>query len=237
MSWSDCCRHFGAVLGLTGAAGIGGIASTRNCYSITSSARASKVGETSMPISLAAFAFIIASANEVKKQTATVQRENDKLHAQDNELSRQTSELRNALGADELFRLDAAQRLVDRKRFSWTRFFSDLEKILPSSVRVTRISVRDVATRGGFTTADLDMNVVAKDPNEVTDMIAEMDRGGVFHAEPLSETLLKGKGESGTEWSLLVTYAPRHGSGANDSGGNDVAEQLATTKSPAEATR
>ena len=190
-----------------------------------------------MFLSLVVLVFIVASTNDVKTQTAAVQRDTYKLHEQDNELSQKASELRDALGADEIFRLDASQRLVDRKRFSWTRFFSDLEKILPDTVRVTRISVRDVATKDGNTSAELDMNVVGNDPNKVTNMIAEMDRGGIFHAEPISENLLKGKGESGTEWTLLVTYAPHHALTAPDNSGNDVAEQLTASKSVAEVKR
>jgi hypothetical protein len=81
------------------------------------------------------------------------------------------------------------------------------------------------------------MNVVGNDPNKVTNMIAEMDRGGIFHAEPLSENLLKGKGESGTEWTLLVTYTPHHALNSPDNSGNDVAEQLTASKSVAEVTR
>ena len=190
-----------------------------------------------MFLSVVVLVFIIASTNGVKTQTAAVRLDTYKLHEQDNLLSQKASELRDALGADEIFRLDAAQRLVDRKRFSWTRFFSDLEKILPDTVRVTRISVRDVATKDGNTSAELDMNVVGNDPNKVTNMIAEMDRGGIFHAEPISENLLKGKGESGTEWTLLVTYAPHHALAAPDNSGNDVAEQLTASKSVAEVTR
>jgi Tfp pilus assembly protein PilN len=190
-----------------------------------------------MFLSVVVLVFIIASTNGVKTQTAAVRLDTYKLHEQDNLLSQRASELRDALGADEMFRLDAAQRLVDRKRFSWTRFFSDLEKILPETVRVTRISVRDVATKDGNTSAELDMNVVGNDPNKVTNMIAEMDRGGIFHAEPLSENLLKGKGESGTEWTLLVTYTPHHALNSPDNSGNDVAEQLTASKSVAEVTR
>jgi Tfp pilus assembly protein PilN len=188
-------------------------------------------------LALVALVLIIASTNDVRSRTAAVRRDTDKLREQDNQLSRQASELRDALGADEVFRLDAAQRLVDRKRFSWTRFFSDLERILPESVRVTRISVRDVATKDGRTSAELDMNVVGKDPNEVTNMISEMDRGGIFHAEPLSENLLKGKGETGTEWTLLVTYAPHHSSTSPENSGSDEAKQLTASRTVAEVTR
>ena len=56
--------------------------------------------------------------------------------------------------------------LVDRKRFSWSRLFADLESALPGNVRVTRISVRDVAARGEQTLAELDLTVVSKTPDD-----------------------------------------------------------------------
>jgi hypothetical protein len=42
-------------------------------------------------------------------------------------------------------------------------------------------------------------------------MIAEMDRGGVFHSELRAQNLQRGRGESGAEYELSVTYRPRAG--------------------------
>jgi len=58
--------------------------------------------------------------------------------------------------------------LVDRKRFSWSRLFADLEAVLPGDVRVARIAVRHVRTQSGVTVADLELAVVAKSPTIVT---------------------------------------------------------------------
>jgi Tfp pilus assembly protein PilN len=162
-------------------------------------------------LSLVALVLIITSTNQTNAKAATVKRDAELLHNQDNQLAKQANEIRDALGQDELLRLNGAQQLVDRKRFSWTRLFSDLETALPQNVKVTRISVRDVATRGSRTSAQLDMTVIGKNPDDVTEMISEMDRGGVFRAEPLTQNLQKGRGETGTEWTLLVNYTPRSG--------------------------
>jgi len=71
--------------------------------------------------------------------------------------------------------------------------------------------VRGVATRGDQTFADLESTVVAKTPSIVTDMIAQMDQDGVFHAELRSQTLQRGRGETGAEYELAVNYRPRAG--------------------------
>jgi Tfp pilus assembly protein PilN len=179
-------------------------------------------------LSLVALVYIITSTNQTNAKAAAVKRDAELLHNQDNQLAKQASEIRDALGQEELLRLNGAQQLVDRKRFSWTRLFSDLETALPQKVRVTRISVRDVATRGSRTSAQLDMTVIGKNPDDVTDMISEMDRGGVFRAEPLTQNLQKGRGETGTEWTLLVNYTPRSGVPASMDMGDGQRAQLSS---------
>jgi Tfp pilus assembly protein PilN len=90
--------------------------------------------------------------------------------------------------------------------------FADLESALPGSVRVKRIGVRGVATRNDQTLAELELTVVAKSPATVTDMIADMDRAGIFQAELRSQNLQRGRGETGSEYELYVVYRPRAGS-------------------------
>ena len=53
--------------------------------------------------------------------------------------------------------------------------------------------------------------MVAKTPTVVTEMIAEMDRAGIFQAELRSQNLQRGRGESGAEYELYVVYRPRAG--------------------------
>src|SRR6185436_15139358 len=110
---------------------------------------------------------------------------------------------------EQLQTLEAAHTLVDRKHFSWSRLFADLEPALPGSVRVKRIGVRGVATRNDQTLAELELTVVAKTPATVTELIADMDRIGIFQAELRWQNLQRGRGESGAEYELYVVYRPR----------------------------
>ncbi|HYP52645.1 MAG TPA: hypothetical protein VEQ42_03850, partial [Pyrinomonadaceae bacterium] len=100
---------------------------------------------------------------------------------------------------EDLRTLEAAQALIDRKRFSWSQLLADLESVLPADVRVSRINVRDVAQVGGQMRADLDLSVVGRTPTDVTGMITKMQEGGVFFAQPVSESPLHGRGEGGFE--------------------------------------
>jgi Tfp pilus assembly protein PilN len=167
-------------------------------------------------VSLIAFVFIIRWTSQAKAQGDAVQTDINALNQIEQGLKVQAQEVKRSLSPQQLQTLAATHVLVDRKRFSWSRLFADLESALPGNVRVTRISVRDVAARGDQTLAELDLTAVTKTPATITDMIAEMDRVGVFKAELRSQNLQKGRGESGTEYELYVIYRPRAGVVADD---------------------
>lgn len=162
-------------------------------------------------VSLVAFILIIRATGRANTETAALQSEIRKLRQEEEGLRKQAGEVKESLTADQQSSLKAAHELVDRKEFSWTRLFNDLEAALPGTVRVTRITVREVAARGEQTVAELELAVVANAASTVTNMIADMDRAGVFQAELRSQNLQKGRGEKGTEFELLVIYRPRAG--------------------------
>jgi Tfp pilus assembly protein PilN len=162
-------------------------------------------------VSLVCLVFIVRATSRANAQAAAVQKDINDLKQQELNLRKQADLIKNSLTSEQLQTLAAAHTLVDRKHFSWSRLFADLESALPGTVRVKRIAVRGVTTRGDGTLADLELTVVAKNPATVTEMIAEMDRGGVFHAELRSQTLSRGRGETGAEYELAVIYKPRAG--------------------------
>ena len=166
-------------------------------------------------VSLISLVFIVRATNRANTQAAAVQNDVNNLKRQELELRQKVQAVKNSLTTEQLQTLSAAHTLVDRKHFSWSRLFADLESALPGSVRVKLIAVRGVTTRGDETLAELELTVVAKSPATVTDMIAEMDRGGIFHAELRAQNLQRGRGETGAEYELYVIYRPRAGSASN----------------------
>ena len=163
-------------------------------------------------VSLICLVFIVRATSRANAQAAAVQNDISNLKRQELELRQQAQAVKNSLTTEQLQTLGAAHTLVDRKHFSWSRLFADLESALPGSVRVKRIAVRGVTTRADETLAELDLTVVAKSPATITEMIAEMDRAGIFHAELRSQNLQRGRGEIGGEYELYVIYRPRAGS-------------------------
>ncbi len=162
-------------------------------------------------VSLISLVFIVRATRTANAQANAVQSDLNNLGQQELALRQQAETVQNSLTPEQLQTLDSAHALVDRKHFSWSRLFADLESALPAAVRVKSIAVRRVVTRGDDTLAELDMTVVAKTPAMVTDMIAEMDRAGVFHSELRNQNLQRGRGESGAEYELAVIYRPRSG--------------------------
>jgi Tfp pilus assembly protein PilN len=162
-------------------------------------------------LSLICLVYIVRATRQANAQALAVQTDVNNLSRQEHELREKAQAVKNSLTPEQFQTLSAAHTLVDRKHFSWSRLFADLESALPGNVRVKRIAVRDVATRGDETFAELELTVVAKSSTTITSMIGEMANAGVFHAELQTQTLQRGRGETGAEYELLVTYKPRAG--------------------------
>lgn len=176
--------------------------------------------------SLLALVFLISKSNQTNRRTAEIEREVDSQRQQISGLERRAEEIKRSLTPEQFETLKAAQSLVERKRFSWARLFADLEGALPASVRVKRISVRDVALRGERTVAELELVVVSKNPADATAMIMDMDRAGIFRAELVEQNLEKEGNANNTVSSLRVFYQPRGSVPVNASGNNVAAANL-----------
>lgn len=172
--------------------------------------------------SVVALVLIFSEYSRVRAEADATDRQVQSLRGERAELERQAAAIRQNIPPEQRQTLEAAHALVERKSFSWSQLFADLERLLPSSVRVSRINVREVSRRGEQTTADLDLTVVGRLPNDVLGMMTEMNRAGTFHAVPVTENQRSGKGEIGFEWVLRVNYVQRGRTRAEDSG--DTAE-------------
>ena len=173
--------------------------------------------------SLLVLVVVLARYQEVRAQADVSDREVQAMRAQQKELDRQAESIRQNIPAEQRQPLEAARLLVSRKGFSWSQLFSDLEGFMPSNVRVGRINVREVAQVGDQTRADLDLTVVGRTPTDVTGMIDAMSRSGIFSAVPVTESQNSGRGESGYEWLLRVSYVQRTRRGGRGEDGADPA--------------
>ncbi len=186
--------------------------------------------------SLVALVYVLSEYRRVSAESAKADQQVAAMRDKRKEFERQAQEIRQTIPPEQQQTLDAAHALVSRKGFSWSQLFSDLEASLPQSVRVSRINVREVAQVGDQTRADLDLTVVARTPSDVTGMINEMSRTGIFNAIPVTETERSGRGGTGYEWVLRVSYVQRSRRAAQPAAGDAGASaRVATRPSDSEA--
>jgi len=162
-------------------------------------------------MSLIALVLIVAEGRQANAQADAVERDLRGLRTEAAALRKRAEEVQQTLTPEQLQTLEAAHDIIDRKRFSWSVLLANLEATLPQSVRVARISVRDVEARGGSTRGELELTVVGRTPDDITRMMAEMARTGIFSADLIREGSRTASGESGTEAMLRVYYTPGAG--------------------------
>ncbi len=100
-----------------------------------------------------------------------------------------------------------ANRLIDRRTFSWTDLFNRFEATLPDDVRITSVSPK-VDPEGRI---DLTVVVVARSVDNVNEFMERLDATGVFHELRSTEEHIN---ESGQVESVLQTvYRPAPATG------------------------
>jgi Tfp pilus assembly protein PilN len=107
--------------------------------------------------------------------------------------------------------LTAAHKLVANKAFGWSRLFADLERVLPSSVAASRISVENVYQDGDRIKASLDFSVIARDYAAVQAMIDSMNNSGMFQAELRGQDRQENERMTYTEYTFHLIYSPGYG--------------------------
>lgn len=168
-------------------------------------------------VSVIGLIVIVRLTTVANSQAQTLQLEINSLRQKEQALMKSAEAVRNDLTPDQQQAVPAAHQLVNRRSFSWSKLLVDLEASLPPNVRVSRITVQDVTTQGNQTIARLDLAVFTKNPSTISEMISKMHDEGIFLAALRTQTLQKGRGETGTEYELDVVYRPRS-SYSNESG-------------------
>jgi Tfp pilus assembly protein PilN len=152
-------------------------------------------------VSVAALIFTVSQFRQTRDRVAVIERDVRGLRTEEASLRAKATAVTQSLTPDQRRTLEAAHGIIDRRNFSWSRLFADLEAALPQGVRVSRIAVRDVAHSGG---AELELAVVARNTTDITGMLGTMAQGRIFAADLLTEN----KSDKGIESTLRVRYTP-----------------------------
>ena len=160
-------------------------------------------------VSIIGLVIVVRLTTVARSQGDAAQLEINSLRQQEQSLVKTAEQVKNSLTPEQQQAVPAAHQLVDRRKFSWSRLLVDLEASLPANVRVSRIAVNDVTRQGNQTIAALELAVFTKNPATISEMISAMQQEGIFLPELRTQTLQKGRGETGTEYELSVIYRPR----------------------------
>ncbi len=155
---------------------------------------------------------MLAEYQRIINQTKNVKTEINEIDPKINQLETDAKKIRQSLNPEQQVLLRSAHNLVDRRRFSWSRLFADLESVLPGDVSVSHVGIRDVVDQGGGRMlAELDFSVMSKDYQSVVNMLNEMNDSGKFQSVELrAQDLQRDKGNL-TEYSMQLRYLPSAG--------------------------
>ena len=182
-------------------------------------------------VSVIGLVIVVRLTTVAKSQGDATQVDINNLRQQEQALLKTADEIKSLLSPEQQQAVPAAHQLVDRRKFLWSKLLVDLEASLPANVKVSRIAVRDVTMQGDQMVAELELAVFAKSPDTISQMISSMYQEGIFQPDLRTQTLQKGRGESGTEYGFVVVYRPRSGYAhenvaevAAQAGGSEVAK-------------
>ena len=125
--------------------------------------------------------------------------------------------IQTVITAEENKELIAASDLIERRAFSWSQLLNNIERHIPRNVRVLRVAVNKVNARqaaksanGGAAQDDqtvaLTMEVIGKTKTDVTLMITDFERTGIFTMTPREIKILEGVED--VSFTLDVEYRP-----------------------------
>lgn len=176
--------------------------------------------------SLIALAFIMNKSWATTAQANNVEKEVQPLRKEKKDLEEKAKIIHDKLSPEQRMLLSSSHSLVNRKRFSWSYLFNELETVVPNNVKVSRVDVSDIYISNGRMVAELEFAVVSKTDTSVTGMMSEMNRTGVFQTELIGQDLRKEDNENVTEWTMHVIYMQRVGLPVNQSADNTTAQSV-----------
>lgn len=155
---------------------------------------------------LVLISMILSERGQVAETRAAVDRYSSQLSALQTSQSKLDATLRQPGNAVVLERSVLLNQLIQRKAISWTKIFSDLEKVLPANVRLVQIRMPQVNSANEVT---LDMIVGAQSPEPVLDLVRKLEDSqqftnawvGTFQGPSQNDPLFK--------YRVTVTYAQR----------------------------
>ena len=125
--------------------------------------------------------------------------------------SRYSSILARPDNADVFSRSVFLNELIARRSVSWTRVFSDLQKVMPASVRLEAIRLPQVPAQdiGGTNHVQLDMVVGTERPEAFLDLLKRLQGSAVFGAASVITQAPPTQNDPLYKYRVTVAYAQK----------------------------
>jgi Tfp pilus assembly protein PilN len=134
----------------------------------------------------------------------------DRLNAQmtavDREQARLDATLRMPQNAAVLEQSLFLNQLIQHKAISWTKLFSDLEKVMPPDVRLVTVRLPQVDSHSQVW---LDMVVAAKESGPVLELLKRLEKAPQFGATSVLNSLPPSQTEPYVRYRVSVSYAQK----------------------------
>ncbi|MBV8819393.1 MAG: hypothetical protein JO022_13625, partial [Acidobacteriaceae bacterium] len=114
--------------------------------------------------------------------------------------------LRRPENAEVLERSVFLNSLIERKAISWTRIFADLEKIMPSNVRLVSVRLPQINTQNQVL---LDMVVGADEPAPVLQLLKKLQESKQFGPTSLVNSIPPSQTDKLWKYRVSVNYAQK----------------------------
>lgn len=157
-----------------------------------------------MGVLLLAGQWMLKEVSSAKTVAARLEQEVKKQQAELKTLEKQYNVPIQPLNPTQIQEIEAAAQLIKQRSFSWTQMLSEFELALPKTIRI--ISITPTKEEDALN-IPLNIKVYSKSVKDLTDMIAEMDKVGVFQVNLVNQEVPLQNGDIG--FSLDVLYNPR----------------------------
>jgi type IV pilus assembly protein PilN len=138
---------------------------------------------------------------ETRQQVDQLTQQLQKLSAEQSKLD---ASLRQPENAEVLERSVLINQLIDRKGIAWTNIFADLEKVLPSNVRLITVRLPQVNEKQEVL---LDMVVGAQSPEPVLYFLKRLESSPLFGPTTVHSSLPPSQNEPLFRYRVSVNYA------------------------------
>jgi hypothetical protein len=149
---------------------------------------------------------IFSGSSRAAKTRAAVEAMNQRLITLNAEQAKLETTLRQPGNAEVLERSVLLNTLISRKGISWTKIFSDLEKVMPHNVRLIYVRLPQIDSNNQVM---LDMVVGAQSPEPVVEFLRKLEGSPMFGPNTVSTFLPPGQNEPLWRYRVSVSYAQK----------------------------